>query len=194
MREDTVVEESDLIQGSKTGDADAFDQLVGVHQDRVYQLAYRITGNREDAWDAAQEAFLRAYRSLRLFRGTASFSTWLHRIAVNTALDIVRRRPPQRSQPLDEAVALVGDDPADQVQRKDLQRRIHHAIASLPVDHRVVVILRDLEGLAYDEIAKLLTIPVGTVRSRLSRGRDALRTMLADVAPAGGTPQWKANG
>jgi RNA polymerase sigma-70 factor (ECF subfamily) len=91
-------------------------------------------------------------------------------------------------------VALVGDDPADQVQRKDLQRRIHHAIASLPVDHRVVVILRDLEGLAYDEIAKMLTIPVGTVRSRLSRGRDALRTMLADVAPAGGTVQWKANG
>lgn len=188
------MDESDLIQRSRTGDVDAFDQLVGVHQDRVYQLAYRITGNREDAWDAAQEAFLKAYRSLRTFRGTAAFSTWLHRVAVNTALDIVRRRPQQRAQSLEEAVVLTGDDPADQVQRQDLQRRIYHAIATLPVDHRVVVILRDLEGLAYDEIARTLQIPIGTVRSRLSRGRDTLRMMLADLAPAGGTPQREANG
>lgn len=188
------MDEADLIRRSKTGDVDAFDQLVGVHQDRIYQLAYRITGNREDAWDAAQEAFLKAYRSLPAFRETASFATWMHRVTVNTALDIVRRRPAQRTQVLDEAVVLSGDDPADQAQRKDLQRRIHHAIATLPVEHRVVVILRDLEGLAYDEIARTLRIPIGTVRSRLSRGRDTLRMMLADLAPAGGTPQREVNG
>lgn len=180
------MDEADLIAHSRAGDADAFDRLVGVYQDRIYQLAYRITGNREDAWDAAQEAFVKAYRSLRSFRGAAAFSSWLHRIAVNAALDIVRRRKEHSEDPLDEAAMGSGHDPGDEVERKDVHRRIHRAIAALPVDHRVVVVLRDIQGLAYDEIAKVLQVPIGTVRSRLRRGRETLRVMLADLAPAGG--------
>jgi RNA polymerase sigma-70 factor (ECF subfamily) len=169
------------------GDLEAYDLLVGAYQDRVYQVAYRVTGNHEDAWDAAQEALVNAFRSLRHFRGTAAFSTWLYRITVNAALDLVRRRPPQPAVPLETVVVSGGSEPADAVARADVQRRIHQAIASLPPDQRVAVILRDLQGLAYEDIAAVLHIPVGTVRSRLSRGREALRYYLADLAPAGGS-------
>lgn len=187
------VNEAVLVEQSRTGNVDAYASLVGIHQDRIYQLTYRITGNREDAWDAAQNAFLRAHRSLKTFRGTASFSTWLHRIAVNAALDIVRRRPvpygtgQQRHPSLEDAASAhaTAGDPLDEVERRDVQQRIHKAIVSLPTDHRVVVVLRDIQGFAYDEIARILQVPIGTVRSRLSRGREALRVMLADLAPTG---------
>ncbi len=182
-----VSEESDLIARSVGGDLEAYNQLVGVYQDRVYQVAYRVTGNHEDAWDAAQEAFVHAFRSLARFRGAAAFSTWLHRVTVNAALDLVRRRPPQPSVPLETVVMSGGHEPADAAARADVQRRIHRAIAALPVDQRVVVVLRDLQGLAYEEIASVLRLPMGTVRSRLSRGRETLRRQLADLAPAGGS-------
>lgn len=183
----TVVSgETDLIARSAAGDFDAYDQLVGVYEDRVYQVAFRVTGNREDAWDAAQEAFLNAFRSLPRFRGASAFSTWLHRITVNAALDLVRRRPPQPHLPLESVAVSGGDEPDDAATRSDVQRRIHRAIASLPVEQRVVVVLRDLQGLSYEEIAAALRIPAGTVRSRLSRGREALRKHLADLAPAAG--------
>lgn len=176
------VDEGALIAASRRGDAAAYDSLVGAYQDRIYQVTYRVTGNPEDAWDAAQDAFLKAFRALQAFRGDAAFSTWLHRIAVNAALDIVRRRPPQTPDPLD-AVAVLAD--ADrELERRELQRRIHGAIAGLPPDQRVAVVLRDLQGLSYGEIASVLRVPVGTVRSRLSRGRETLRQTLADLAPA----------
>ncbi len=179
-------DETDLIARSVAGDLDAYDQLVGVYEDRVYQVAFRVTGNREDAWDAAQEAFLNAFRSLPRFRGASAFSTWLHRIAVNAALDLVRRRPPQPHLPLESVAVSGGDEPDDAATRSDVQRRITRAIASLPAEQRVVVVLRDLQGLSYEEIAAALRIPAGTVRSRLSRGREALRKHLADLAPAAG--------
>jgi len=179
------VHEAELVTRSQQGDTGAYDQLVGAYQHRIFSLAYRITGNREDAWDAAQEAFLKAYRNLRGFHGRAAFSTWLYRIAVNASLDVVRRRPAQPPESLD--VPLVAlDDPADEVLRSDLQQRIHRAIAGLPVEQRLVIVLRDLQGLRYEEIAGALQIPVGTVRSRISRGREMLRVMLADLAPASG--------
>lgn len=174
-------EESELVARSRTGDVDAYDQLVGRYQDRVYQLAYRVTGNREDAWDAAQDAFLKAYRALRGFRGAAAFGTWLHRIAVNTALDLVRRRP-QPTLALHAVAAAAPDEPDETVLRQDVQQQVQRAIAALPPQHRVVVVLRDIDGLRYEEIAGLLQVPVGTVRSRLSRARDALRRHLAGLA------------
>lgn len=181
-----VSEEADLIARSVGGDLDAYDRLVGFYQDRVYQVAYRITGNREDAWDAAQETFLNAFRSLPRFRGTAAFSTWVYRIATNAALDLVRRRPPQPPVSLESVTVGTGDDPAETATRSELQRRIHRAITSLPAEQRVVVVLRDVQGLSYEEIAVVLRIPPGTVRSRLSRGRESLRRQLADLAPAAG--------
>lgn len=182
-----VSDEANLISRSVAGDLEAYDRLVAVHQDRIYQVTYRITGNHEDAWDAAQETFLNAFRSLARFRGAALFSTWLHRIAVNAALDLIRRRPPQPTVPLESVTISGGTEPADAASRSDVQRRINQAIALLPAEQRVVVVLRDLQGLSYEDIASALRIPPGTLRSRLSRGREALRRLLADLAPAAGS-------
>ncbi|HLE76826.1 MAG TPA: sigma-70 family RNA polymerase sigma factor [bacterium] len=178
-----TVDEGTLLAASRRGDLTAYDELVGAYQDRVYQLTYRVTGNPEDAWDAAQEAFVKAFRALKAFRGDAAFSTWLHRIAVNAALDIIRRRPPALD-PLDAAAAVTTESVDRMVEQRELQRAIHRAIASLPPDQRVAVVLRDVQGFSYGEIAAVLQVPVGTVRSRLSRARDALRHALADLSPA----------
>jgi len=177
-------DETALVVRSRTGDTRAFDRLVETHQDRIYHLAYRITGNHADAQDAAQEAFVKAYRSLGAFRAQAAFSTWLHRIAVNAAVDMVRRRAPRAPDPL-EVPAPAADPLADGAERIEIQQRIHRAIAALPVEQRMVVVLRDVQGWAYEEIAKVVQAPIGTVRSRLARGREALRLALADLAPVG---------
>lgn len=176
------MDESDLIRRSRAGDVEAFDQLVGAYQDRIYQAAFRITGNREDAWDAAQDAFIRGYQGLRAFRGEAGFGTWLYRIAVNAALDIVRRRG-RAAHDLDPLWAAP-DDTAGEALRHDVQARVHQAIAGLPPEARAIVVLRDLQGLSYGEIAQVLRVPLGTVRSRLARARESLRVRLTDLAPA----------
>ncbi len=180
-----TVDEPNLIKRSCAGNFDAFEHLVRAHQDRIYNLAYRITGNHEDAADAAQDAFVRAYQALPRFRGEASFSTWLHRIATNTALDLVRRRPevPPVELPADHAGP---DDPAAEAHRREVNRRVHAAVGRLPEEYRVVVVLRDFQGLAYDEIARALHVPIGTVRSRLSRGRETLRGLLMDLVATEG--------
>lgn len=182
-----MTEEAELVLRSVRGDVDAYDRLVALYQDRIYQVAYRVTSNHEDAWDAAQDTFLNAFRSLPRFRGASAFSTWLHRIALNASLDLIRRRPPQPAVPLEAVTVAGGDEPADAASRSDVQRRINRAIASLPAEQRAAVVLRDLQGLSYEEIAAILRIPLGTLRSRLSRGRDSLRRLLADLAPAGGS-------
>ncbi|HXF83051.1 MAG TPA: sigma-70 family RNA polymerase sigma factor, partial [bacterium] len=154
------MDETTLIARSRTGDLEAYDHLVGAYQDRIYHVAFRITGNREDAWDAAQDAFVRAFQGLRSFRGQAGWGTWLHRIAVNAALDIVRRRP-RAAAGLDPLWAAP-DDPAAEAARRDVQRRVHAAIAALPPEQRAAVVLRDIAGCAYDEIARILHVPPGT--------------------------------
>lgn len=171
-----------LIARSRGGDTRAFDLLVEKYQDRVYDLAYRITGHHDDAQDAAQEAFIKAYRALRTFRGAAAFSTWLHRIAVNAAYDAVRRRPPAGSHP-GEGTGASADPLGDRAERVEARARIFCAIAALPLEQRAAVILRDIQGWSYEEIAAIAEIPVGTVRSRLARGREALKVALADLAP-----------
>ena len=177
-------DETALVVRSRGGDTRAFDQLMEAYQDRIYHLAYRITGNHADAQDAAQDAFVKAYRSLGAFRAHAAFSTWLHRIAVNAAVDIVRRRVPRVSDP-PEVAASAADPLADGAERIEVQQRIHRALAALPVEQRMIVVLRDIQGWAYEEIAKIVQVPIGTVRSRLARGREALRLALADLAPVG---------
>jgi RNA polymerase sigma-70 factor, ECF subfamily len=182
---DVVQDERDLLARSRRGDLDAFERLVRAHQDRVYALAYRITGNHEDANDAAQEAFVKAFSALRQFRGDAAFSTWLHRIASNAALDLVRRRPV--TPPVEIPTGLPApDNPEDVAHRHEVQRRIHTALGQLPLEFRVAVVLRDLQGMAYDEIARILHVPIGTVRSRISRAREALRVQLTDLVGSEG--------
>jgi RNA polymerase sigma-70 factor, ECF subfamily len=177
-----VIGEDLLIARSRSGDTRAFDRLVEKYQDRVYDLAYRITGHHDDAQDAAQDAFVKAYLALGTFRGDAAFSTWLHRIAVNAAYDAVRRRPPAGSHPV-EAAGACADPLGDRAERVEARVRICGAIAALPLEQRAVVILRDIQGWSYEEIAAITEIPVGTVRSRLARGREALKAALADLAP-----------
>lgn len=178
-------EEGSLIAQSQRGDVDSFDRLVAAHEDRIYHAAYRITGNAEDARDAAQEAFVKAFRALPRYRHEAAFGTWLHRIAVNASLDIVRRRPQAPPVPLEEVVLPAQThNPDTEAERHEVQRRVHDALRRLAPDHRVIVVLRDLQGLAYEEIAEVLRMPIGTVRSRLSRAREALRALLKDLAPS----------
>ncbi len=178
-----VTADGALIERSQQGDLHAFDLLMAEHEDHVYHLAYRITGNPQDAQDAAQETFMKAYRALPRYRHEASFHTWLYRIATNAALDMVRRRAQASSVSLEDVTpAAQTGGPEDEVQRREVQRRVHAALATLPPDHRAIVLLRDLQGFAYTEIAAILRIPVGTVRSRLSRAREALRPLLMDLA------------
>ncbi len=177
-------QEAALIARSQRGDLEAFDRLVAAHEDRIYHAAFRITGNAEDARDAAQEALLKAFRALPRYRHESAFSTWLHRIAVNASLDLVRRRPHVPPLPLEEVAlpATVGN-PEPEAERSELQRRVHQALGGLAPAHRTIIVLRDLQGLAYEEVAEVLRIPIGTVRSRLSRAREALRVLLIDLAP-----------
>jgi RNA polymerase sigma-70 factor (ECF subfamily) len=179
-------EEGSLIAQSQRGDFDAFDRLVAAHEDRIYHAAYRITGNAEDARDAAQETFVKAFRALPRYRHEAAFGTWLHRIAVNASLDIVRRRPQAPPVPLEEVVLPAQThNPDIEAERHEVQRRVHDALGRLAPDHRVIVVLRDLQGLAYEEIAEALRVPIGTVRSRLSRAREVLRALLKDLGAGG---------
>jgi RNA polymerase sigma-70 factor (ECF subfamily) len=178
-------DERTLLSRARAGDLDAFEMLVRTYQDRIYNLAFRITGNHEDAADAAQDAFIRAYQGLARFRADASFFTWLYRIATNVALDLVRRRPATLP------VELPPDHPApggpeQEASRREIHRRVQAALGMLPAEFRAAVVLRDLQGLSYEDIARALHVPVGTVRSRISRGREALRAQLTDLVPSEG--------
>lgn len=182
-------DEALLVSRARDGDAAAFGQLVEAYEKRVFNLAYRMCGNREDAADLAQEALVRAYRAMRRFREQAQFSTWLYRIVVNVCLDYQRSRMRHPTVSLDEPVA--GDDgdiprqieadildPSAEYERMETQETVHRAIGKLNEDHRAVVVLRDIQGLAYEEIADVLGVALGTVKSRLNRARMALKDEL----------------
>jgi RNA polymerase sigma-70 factor (ECF subfamily) len=178
-------DERDLLARSRAGDLHAFEDLVRIHQDRIYNLAYRITGNHEDASDAAQDAFVRVFQALARFREDAAFSTWLYRIATNAALDLVRRRP--AAPPVGLSVNHPApDDPERDAVRWEIGRRVQAALANVPAEFRAALVLRDLQGLPYEDVAHVLQIPVGTVRSRISRGREALRAQLTDLVTSEG--------
>ncbi|MDR7413519.1 MAG: sigma-70 family RNA polymerase sigma factor [Armatimonadota bacterium] len=174
-----------LLARARAGDLDAFEELVRAYQDRIYDLAYRITGNREDAVDAAQDAFVRAYQALPRFRQDAAFGTWLYRTATNAAVDLVRRRA--AGPPVELPTNYPAPDtPETAARRREVGRRVQAALAHLSPEFRAAVVLRDLHGLAYRDVARILQVPVGTVRSRLARAREALRTQLADLVTTEG--------
>jgi len=174
------MEDHQLVERSRAGDVAAFEELVKRHQARAYAIAYRLLGSREDAQEVAQEAFARAYFRLAEFRGTAQFRTWLYRILVNLATDYLRRRKPE--VPGDDAVFQMvdaGDNPGENLDRQELRRSIEEAIKALPADLRTVILLRELEGLSYAEIARVIHRPVGTVMSRLFHARRRLQQGLS---------------
>jgi RNA polymerase sigma-70 factor (ECF subfamily) len=178
--------EPTLVRRARDGDRAAFDRLVGLHLPRVWAVVARIVRNREDAEDVVQEAFLTAHRSIAEFRGDAAFSTWLHRIAVTRALNHLNRasvRLARASEPIDgdgvpELAAPEADTPLKALESKELLRRLADCLEKLPGAWKAVVALRDAEELPYDEIARILGIELGTVRSRLARARGSLKACV----------------
>jgi RNA polymerase sigma-70 factor (ECF subfamily) len=171
--------------------APSWDEVVRTHSARVYRLAYRLSGNAQDAEDLTQETFIRVFRSLADYT-PGTFEGWLHRITTNLFLDMVRRRQRIRFDALPEDTErLAGTAPSPEQVYADthLDPRIQAALDALPPDFRVAVVLCDIEGLTYEEIATTLGIKLGTVRSRIHRGRVQLREALAHLDPrAAGTP------
>ena len=178
-------EDNFLIKQAIRGDAYAFEQLMRKHESRMYSVAVRMCGNREDAQDCVQDAMLRIYRALDRFKGQSSFSTWVYRITMNTCLDELRRRKVRASTSLDNLLES-GWSPTDEADTPehhaiDAERRkaLSGAIQSLPEDMRSAIVLREMQGLSYEEISDVLSVNVGTIKSRISRGREKLRQLIS---------------
>lgn len=171
----------------------AWESIVEQHSDRVYRLALRLTGNRHDAEDLTQEVFVRVFRSLHTY-SPGTFEGWLHRITTNLFLDQARRKQRIRFDALSDerAARIASASPAPETAYSDqtFDDDVEAALAALPPDFRAAVVLCDIEGLSYEEIAEILGAKLGTVRSRIHRGRALLRTALAHRAPAGGRTQY----
>lgn len=188
----------DLVERAKAGDRPAFGQLVEVYQDRIYGYVSRMLGDPDEAEDVAQETFVRAYRSLPQFRGAASFHTWLYRIASNLAIDVARRNRRQNTgnfsldEPLESEegdyereIADEGGSPEQLTQRREMQELVRQAVAELPEKLRAVVVLYELQGESYEDIAEILGCPLGTVKSRLFNARSQLKDMLEQLVDVG---------
>jgi RNA polymerase sigma-70 factor (ECF subfamily) len=181
----TAIDEADLLRQARQGRSEAFGQLVLRYQDAVYNLCWRVCGHHEDARDLTQAAFLRAFEALERFEGKSSFYTWLFRIAANLAISHRRRRNPMASaRSLDEgllaAAAGASDDgdPVSRLQQGETHRLVQAALGEIDDEHRLVLVLRDVEGMDYERIAQVLALPKGTVKSRIHRARMALRDRL----------------
>lgn len=177
-----------LIRRAQRGDADAFEQLLLEHQKNVYNLCYRMAGNPDDAMDLSQETFLRAWRCLDQYQFASAFSTWLYRLCSNICIDFLRRRRRQQTVPLtfedadgEEQTYAVPDVqplPEEQVELKLTRETLAAAMAQLLPEHRAVLQLRVVNEMSYEQIADVLDIQIGTVKSRLSRARNQLKKIL----------------
>jgi RNA polymerase sigma-70 factor (ECF subfamily) len=190
---DEAAESRSLVRQAQAGDLAAFDELVRRHQERIYGLCYHMTSNHEDAHDLAQDAFVKAWQALKNFKGDSSFFTWVYRIAVNTCLNhLTTRRNRTLHLSLNdldvnpennpELVALVSDrTPRRDAGLSELHRRLNESMQKLSEEHRAVVTLHDVQGLPHDEIARILGVNPGTVRSRLFYARQQLQAWLSDM-------------
>ena len=184
----TQQEERALIRQVLAGDTDRFEALVRANEKGVYALALRMLGSEQDALDASQEAFFRAYRALGSFRGDSRFSVWLYRLTANVCLDALRRAGRWDAVSLTDeeggelTVPDSRNDPQRLLERRELRRAVRAALDALPAAFRLVLVLRDIEGLSYDEIAQVTGLEPGTVKSRIFRAR---RKMAALLAPDG---------
>ncbi len=182
------MEEKSLVALAKDGDETAFSKLVEENQQRVYRLAFRMTGNHEDALDVSQEAFFKAWRALPNFKGESSFSTWIYRLTSNTAIDLLRKKQRTPYDSLtstfegEEGTELLVPDtkvsPEEALIHKELGGMIEEGLATLPPHYQEVLVMREMEGLSYQEISTTLDLYLGTVKSRIARGRGRLRKFL----------------
>ncbi|MBC5636704.1 MULTISPECIES: RNA polymerase sigma factor SigW [Ornithinibacillus] len=181
----------DKIKQVKKGDQAAFEDVILFYQDKIYQHCYRMLGNAHEAEDIAQEAFIRAYINIHSYDERRKFSTWLYRIATNLTIDRLRKRKPdyyldaevKGTDGLDMYSQLAADEklPEDQLEGLELQNYIQKQIAELPAKYRSIIMLRYLEDFSLQEISEILDIPIGTVKTRIHRGREALRKKLRHV-------------
>ncbi len=182
-----------LVERCQKGDLTAFDTLVTRYRGRVYGMLFNMVRNETDAWDLAQDSFLKAWKALPTFRNDSAFFTWLYRIAHNVALDWLRARKNRPGPEFDDTIPASAIEPGaptaphpeirpdDRLAGTELAARINSALSQLSPEHRAVVLLRELDGLSYEEIAERLGVAVGTVMSRLFNARKKLQTLLADV-------------
>jgi RNA polymerase sigma-70 factor (ECF subfamily) len=187
--------DQDLLEAFRRGDVAAFDGLVRRHEGRVHRLATRLLGDADAALDAAQEAFVKAWRALPRFQGQARFSTWVTRIVINQCRNELRRRRTVKHaqpasldvagrdglEPVGASVPAPGPDPWEVARGREVSKALEEALAGLDGEAREVVLLRDAEDLSYEEVAEILEVPVGTVRSRLHRARGELRRLASGV-------------
>ena len=193
--------EQELVSRAKAGDQGAFEQLVLDNQNRVYSLAFRMVNDREEAADLAQEAFLKAWQGLPAFQGESSFSTWVYRLTTNVCIDFLRRQKRRQENlstlSLDDeegAWAEPADweqDPHRRLERAEQNRAVARGLEALPDHHRQVLVMRELSGLSYQEIAHALKLDPGTVKSRIARARMALRKILLEDGNFSGHPPSK---
>lgn len=184
----------ELVRRVQRGDSAAFDLLVRKYQNRVVALIGRYLHDWSECQDVAQETFLRAYRALGNFRGDAQFSTWLHRIAVNTAKNHLvahKRRPPGEDIDIDDAEQFESalrlrdnDTPERELMRQEMEQTVMSAVEALPEELRAAITLREVDGMSYEEIAQHMQCPIGTVRSRIFRARDAIDARLRPLMDA----------
>lgn len=178
--------DSDLLARHVAGEPDAFGELVRRHRDRLWAVALRTLGDREEAADAVQDALISAFRAAHTFRGQSAVTTWLHRITVNACLDRVRKAASRKTAPVDDPERLdrlmepheSAEAPAE---RQDLQRELLAALATLPAEQRAALVLVDMQGYPVAEAARILDVPVGTVKSRCARGRARLAPQLTHL-------------
>ena len=188
------VSELDLVTRCQAGDTEAFDELVTRYRTRVFSMIYNMVHNEQDAWDLAQDSFLKAWKSIKRFRGKSSFYTWIYRIVMNVTIDWLRKKHVKGAgAEFDDAMQLKEVDPASKtvpkaealpyetMERGEIRARIDQAIAQLSAEQRAVILMKEIEGMQYHEIAEALGCSIGTVMSRLFYTRKKLQNLLSDV-------------
>ncbi|WP_030665882.1 RNA polymerase sigma factor SigM [Streptomyces cellulosae] len=191
MADDTAygdASDQDLLARHVQGDPDAFGELVRRHRDRLWAVALRTLGDREEAADAVQDALVSAYRAAHTFRGQAAVTTWLHRITVNACLDRARKAASRKTSPVDDTERLEQllephESASAPAERNDLHRQLLEALGTLPPDQRAALVLVDMQGYPVAEAARILDVPTGTVKSRCARGRARLLPLLTHLRP-----------
>lgn len=197
MEEEKRIRELELVKRAKAGDMQAFEDLVLQYEKMVYNVAFRMMNHTEDAYDISQEVFIKAFRNMKNFDERSTFSTWIYRITTNACIDEMRKRKGKETQSMDKEIQgdeggyqkeFVDSDatPEEVVVQQEDKSEIMQALDTLSEEHKTIVVLRDIRGLSYDEIAEITETSLGTVKSRLSRGRKQLQTEILKI--------WEQNG
>jgi len=188
------VSELDLVKQCQAGNTEAFDQLVTRYRTRVFAMIYNMVHNEQDAWDLAQDSFVKAWKSIRSFRGRSSFYTWIYRIVMNVTIDWLRKKQVKGAgtefndaiqlreiEPASRTVPKADPLPHERMERSEIRARIDNAIAQISPEHRAVILMKEIEEMQYHEIAEALGCSIGTVMSRLFYARKKLQNLLRDV-------------